>query len=391
VVRDDPIGKMIMASTQMLVYLAGNPWDGVVGTDRRLATALADSIPVLWVDPPPASLAVARRWLKGQRKDHFGLDQISSGMCRLRVLGPPGLTRPLMRSVAAAALGRRVKQVVQACGADVAAVVLATPEGRFPRGVPGRRVYYLTDDWAAGAPLMGLSRRRIDRLSRINLRHADIAAAVTPDLVARLAGEAGGPRQLLLPNGCDPTVFDVSTSQPPRDLPAGPFAIVIGQINERLDLAMLEAVADAGVCLVVIGPRTERDPARTRQLDVLFSRPSVHWLGRRRVDELPSYLRSASVGLTPYADNAFNRGSFPLKTLEYLAAGLPVVSSNLPATQWLNTQLIKVSESPEGFANEVRGTIVAGDGSDGPASGQRRNFAGTHTWRVRADSLLAVL
>ena len=40
---------------------------------------------------------------------------------------------------------------------------------------------------------------------------------------------------------------------------------------------------------------------------------------------MPSYMAALKVGLTPYGDNEFNRASFPLKTLEYLSAGIAVV------------------------------------------------------------------
>ena len=55
----------------------------------------------------------------------------------------------------------------------------------------------------------------------------------------------------------------------------------------------------------------------------------------------------------PYRDTPFNRGSFPLKTLEYLAAGRAVVATDLPAIRWLNTDLISVATTPAAFADHV--------------------------------------
>ena len=332
---------MTVSTGEILVYLAGGRWDGVAGTDRQMATALAGSVPVLWVDPPVPFMDVARGRLKRSDPSVIGFDKVASNICRLRVPGPPGLTRALMRSIAGANLSRRVRQVVRASGSDVGAVVVATPQSRFPRGVSGRRVYYVTDNWAAGAAMMGLSQRRIERLSSMNLGDADVVVAVTPDLMQLLVAQSidSSAIPLMLPNGCVPMPVDGSDS-PPDDVPTEPFAIVVGQINERLNLTLLGAVADRGIPLVVVGPRTERDPSMTDELDRLFSRSSVHWLGPRSADKLPRYLQSASVGLTPYVDNAFNRSSFPLKTLEYLAAGLPVVSSDLPAVRWLDTDFM---------------------------------------------------
>jgi len=54
----------------------------------------------------------------------------------------------------------------------------------------------------------------------------------------------------------------------------------------------------------------------------------VRWVGPQPYGALPGYLRLMDVGVVPYRDSAFNRGSFPLKTLEYLAAGRGVVATD---------------------------------------------------------------
>ena len=60
--------------------------------------------------------------------------------------------------------------------------------------------------------------------------------------------------------------------------------------------------------------------------------------------------------MTPYAESPFNRASFPLKTLEYLAAGLGVVSTDMPSARWLNTSLISLQSEPHDFALAVTGS-----------------------------------
>src|SRR5262249_60607279 len=72
-----------------------------------------------------------------------------------------------------------------------------------------------------------------------------------------------------------------------------------------------------------------------------ISRPNAHYAGRAPASEVPPYLAAMDVGLTPYADTQFNQASFPLKTLEYLSAGLPVVSTDLPGARWLRDDLAR--------------------------------------------------
>src|SRR6185312_12552042 len=133
-------------------------------------------------------------------------------------------------------------------------------------------------------------------------------------------------------------------------LPA-PIAAFVGQINERLDIAILEAIAARGRSLLLVGPITRTySPDR---LAVLLSHPNVQWVGPKPFDVMPSYLRVAHVGVTPYTDTAFNRASFPLKTIEYLAAGRPAVSTDLPAARSLGTEHVTLADTPNAFADAV--------------------------------------
>jgi teichuronic acid biosynthesis glycosyltransferase TuaH len=145
-------------------------------------------------------------------------------------------------------------------------------------------------------------------------------------------------------------------------------------------LRLLEAVADRGRSLLLVGPK---DPTfEPQRFDALVSRPNVSWVGPKPFDALPSYFRAIDVGVVPYGDSPFNRGSFPLKTLEYLAAGRAVVSTDLPATRWLDTNLVAIASAPEAFADHVERLLEEGAKSGLTAS--RKEFAAKHSWPVRA-------
>ena len=96
-----------------------------------------------------------------------------------------------------------------------------------------------------------------------------------------------------------------------------------GVIDERMDLGLLAALADARPdwSIVMIGPVVKIDPADLPQ------RPNIHWLGGKSYDELPAYLSGWDVALMPFAINEATQFISPTKTPEYLAAGRPVVST----------------------------------------------------------------
>lgn len=96
-----------------------------------------------------------------------------------------------------------------------------------------------------------------------------------------------------------------------------------GVIDERLDLELVAALADArpGWSIVMVGPVVKIDPA------TLPTRTNIEFVGHRAYAELPDYLRGWDVALMPFALNAATRHISPTKTPEYLAAGRPVVST----------------------------------------------------------------
>jgi len=96
-----------------------------------------------------------------------------------------------------------------------------------------------------------------------------------------------------------------------------------GVIDERIDLDLIAAIADARPDwqLVMVGPVVKISE------DDLPRRANIHYLGGKSYDELPSYLAHWDVALMPFAINAATRFISPTKTPEYLAAGVPVVST----------------------------------------------------------------
>ncbi|WP_247599446.1 UDP-galactopyranose mutase [Sphingomonas sp. PAMC26645] len=104
---------------------------------------------------------------------------------------------------------------------------------------------------------------------------------------------------------------------------AGPKLGFFGVIDERIDLALVDAVAAQRPdwSFIMIGPVVKIDPAH------LPRRANIHWLGGRSYNELPAYLSGWDVALMPFAINAATRFISPTKTPEYLAGGLPVVST----------------------------------------------------------------
>jgi teichuronic acid biosynthesis glycosyltransferase TuaH len=279
---------------------------------------------------------------------------------------------------------------------------------------------------------MRLSADRLRTQERQVADRADVLAVVSPRLAEHWSAFGADP--VLIPNGCYPSgTGDVGPAPAAADLPR-PVVGLVGQLTERINLRLLDAVAGAGFSLLLVGPYDTRwEPQR---FATLIARPNVRYAGRVPANEVPSYLAVMDVGLTPYADTPFNQASFPLKTLEYFSAGLPVVSTDLPGARWLRddlartdpaavSQLMALASDESEFVTAVRrlatepgamataaprragrsgaarakaggpkagraraGSVKAADGNAARAASARA-FAAHHTWERRAEVLAA--
>lgn len=374
----------------VIVYLAGVSWDDVRGTDRQLVEQLARTEDVVWVDPPLSAARVGR--VRGLSRALAGgcVSSPMEGVTRLSVVGPPFPLRPGVARLTHHLLRRAVRSVLESRDVEVAAVVNASPYLSFDvvRDVrASTRLYFATDDFAAAAAIWGRRRSGMVAAEQRRLRESDVVAAVSPLILRRW--EPLGRPAYVLPNGCDSEAYRRVPGSVPSVLAerTRPVAGLVGQISARIDLSLLEAVADRQVTLLLVGPVL--DDVDQARMHALLARANVVAVGRQPFSALPGFLAAMDVGLTPYQDSEFNRASFPLKSLEYLAAGLPVVSTPLPSVAALGTPLIATGSTPQAFADAVE--QLATDAHDPALVAARQEFAAEHDWSVRATSMRSML
>lgn len=373
----------------LLVLLAANAFDGIPMADQHMARHMSRHVRVLYVDPPLSPVSARRHpeLAPGLRKPR--LRREADGLFRLTPVCTPFPERSGVRHVSQARVRRLVREAVAQLGGPARAVVAARPMLPIVDVLPEAEhfVFWAQDDLVGGADLLGVSPRRIREGEMRLAEAADIIVAGTPGVQAQWRARGYDP--VLIAYGTEAEHFAAVDRAPlPEDVKLPPpIAGFVGHIGDRIDVELLEAVASAGTSMLLVGPRHPRyEVARLTHLTRLAN---VLWVGHKSFEELPSYLRCIDVGLVPYADSAFNRGSFPLKTLEYLAAGRRVVSTDLPAVRWLSTDLIQVASSPGDYAAAVGSELVRVQ-RPGEAD-RRREFAAQHSWAERAKQLASVL
>jgi teichuronic acid biosynthesis glycosyltransferase TuaH len=379
---------MRSASTgELVLIVAGTSWDGIWMPERHVAMQLARRMPVLWVDPPISYLTPLRTRTAAGALHDARLRPVAPNVMRLSPVTVPGVSRAVLRDVAALQTRRAVRRAVAKLGATVRCTIVASLDDMLDVVPAGQRVLYGTDDFVAGAALTGTDRRWLERQESRRLAGADLVIAISPVLAEKWAQQR--PDVVMIPNGCDADHYaDVDRTRvaPGVRLP-GPVAGFVGHMSERIDLAMLEAVADSGVSVLLVGPR--QPTFEIAKLDRFLARPNVQWVGPKPFQELPSYMRAIDVGLTPYVQSDFNRASFPLKTLEYLAAGRVAVGSDLPAHRWIDSPHVRIAGTPAEFATATCAALGEPRRSRDVAA--RQTLAARHSWAARSADICELL
>ncbi|MGH3487553.1 MAG: glycosyltransferase [Actinopolymorphaceae bacterium] len=367
----------------LVVYAAGTRWDGLRGTDQQLASALADGAHVVYVDPP-VSLTNVLRGVTGWPRST--VTRIGPTLTRVSPVGPPLQTRPFLRAVSTALHRRAITGAVRALGRPVDAMVVASLEPVM-KAVPARMtVLFGTDDFVAGARLMNRSAAWLAERERRQLRRADTVVVVSSVLAERWRALGAEPH--VVENGCDIRTFaECESSEPAADVPADGYAIYVGNISSRLDIEVFEVLAQADVPVVLVGPVAPE--WRTERFRALTELPQVTWTGPVPYTELARYYGRARVGLLPYVESAFNSASSPLKAYEYLAAGLPVVASQLPDGAAVLRQHVTIAPTQPGFAEATANAVASVPTPAERAS--RRAVAATCDWSVRAAQFAAAV
>jgi glycosyltransferase involved in cell wall biosynthesis len=112
----------------------------------------------------------------------------------------------------------------------------------------------------------------------------------------------------------------------------------------------------------------------------------MHLLGPRAYAELPDVLRGADAGLIPYSINELTASIFPMKVYEYLAAGLPVVATTLPALAGV-TEVARAADA-QGIARLLDEALT----EDTPERrAERSRAAASHSWERRLEEIAAAI
>lgn len=199
------------------------------------------------------------------------------------------------------------------------------------------------------------------------------------------------PRIFLIPNAGDFSLFNqalTSDLPEPADLRSIPHPRIgiIGALGWAVDYGLLLKILDKHPdwSLVLIGSVRA---SGQEGVDAVTVRPNGFALGYRPQPELPAYLKGLDVGLMPYRVAHSMVEAYPLKMHEYLAAGLPVVSTAQPAVLPF-ANVVSIGENPDQFVALIERELAT-NSRDKVAA--RVAVARENSWERRVEEMSALI
>ena len=248
-------------------------------------------------------------------------------------------------------------------------------------------IYDITDDWTTLSQSPRLT-QLIQRQDAELCRRADAVIVCSQRLLELKQGLNSLVH--LIPNGVDAehyrAVLDGSGPLPaqashwPR-----PVLGYTGSIHpDRVDIGLVQQVAGQlnGGSIVLIGPNFLRGEDLAR----LQSCGNVFFTGPVSYSEIPNYMRAFDVCITPHRMTPFTESLNPIKLWEYLAAGKPIVSTDVAGFRDY-PGFVRIARDANGFIRALREALQ----ENGTVAQKRRQEAGLHSWQVRVDQIEAVV
>jgi teichuronic acid biosynthesis glycosyltransferase TuaH len=218
----------------------------------------------------------------------------------------------------------------------------------------------------------GISAAVIDQAERHIAPLLDNSIATT-DVVAESL-RARGHKPVLWPNVADTATIE--GSRPTTDTRAPGRVVFAGNLApQKVDFALLSFLLKNNIDLHLAGPIAEGGGESGSQVEELIGLGATYH-GAMSLLELSALYWSSCVGLIPYVINDYTRGVSPLKTYEYLAAGLSVVSTALPSVSEIEGH-VAVASGPANFLAAVLRDTAPPSAADWAA---RSEIAKRNSW-----------
>lgn len=322
-----------MLTAETFIILANAEWDWETRVNcHHIAARLAQTNAVLFVDTIGGRTPAPREFNKVAKRLRRIMGGVRTIQPRLHVLAPfviPIYDNELIRHVNTAIFSRQIRRAMPKNSSPILWAFLPAHVSLIGRLNEKLVIYHCVDEHAANPSVP--TRQVIAQEQRL-LGLSDVVFTTSSTLYE--SKRAFNPHTFYLPNVADAAFFAQAPQDTPEELKTIPRPIVgfIGNITAyKLDFNLIRSTAEQNpnCSFVFIGPVGRGDPST--DVHALSELKNIHLLGPRPYEQLPRYVNAFDVCLIPFRLNDSTRGTLPMKFFEFLAAGKPVIATELPA------------------------------------------------------------
>lgn len=376
-----PDTSRVLRGRDMLCF--GHDWSGDPLSKTHLMRLLARDNRVLWINSigyraPTASGRDIKRIFTKLKSFAEPVREVERNIFVLNPLAIPAYGVPAMQKVNRALLKLQVWRAMDKLGFRRVINWVFNPTAAVVAGALSEDlvVYYCVDEFTA---FSGISPELV-ALERQLIEKADLVIVSSEKL--RQTKSAFNAHTVLLRHGVQYAHFAkalAAETRIPDDVARLPRPIIgyFGLMaDDWIDIDLMVHVAKhfSTGSMVLLGKVTT-------DLSRLTALPNVHVLGRKPFDELPAYCKAFDVAMNPFPLNEVTLNSNPLKVREYLAAGLPVVSTRIPEVEVVPEA--RIADSKEEFVKAIEEALAAGAG---PSPARSLTMKG-ESWEGKVEEL----
>jgi glycosyltransferase involved in cell wall biosynthesis len=357
-------------------------WTGDPLSKTHLMRLLARDNRILWVNSigyrtPSASRADVSRAFKKLIAATRPIREAEPNIFVLNPLAIPAYGSRAIHAVNRHLIRHRVRGAMRRLGFRRPINWIFNPAAEVIAGSLGDDllIYHCVDEYTA---FSGVQAQSLAEMERRLLRKADLVIVSAELLYRSKATES--PRTVLVRHGVDLEHFRKALSPEtriPASIAALPRPVIgfFGLIADWVDVELMARVAEhfCTGSLVVLG-------RATIDLSPLQRLPNVHLPGWVPYADLPAFCKGFDVAINPFRINRLTLNANPLKVREYLAAGLPVVSTAIPEVEVVGQ--CRIAADADGFVREVAAALV----HPGP-SAIRSDAMRLESWEARLDEI----
>lgn len=365
-----------------------NDWDGDPLSKKHIMLRLSRKNRILWVNSignrnPSASARDLKRVFKKLRDFGGGCRQVAEN---IHTFSP--LAIPFHGSATARAINRRfvawgVRRACRELGftSPITWSFLPTSGGIVGALHEKLIVYHCVDEFSE---FTGTDKNAILEMERDLLRLADQVLVSSGPLyeTKRLQNQ----RTSMVTHGVDLQHFQKALDPktvPPADIAAlgRPVIGFFGLIADWVDLNLIRFLASSrpSWSFALIGKVDTN-------LSAVEGLANVHFLGRKPYSALPSYCAGIDVAILPFVINELTLASNPLKLREYLAAGLPVVTTEIPEARRLGEH-VRIGTAYEDFLTHIETCLIQGPGPQAAIS----NAMAGESWDAKVEEMSSLI